>query len=213
MNPSWPSFWEHVPDADRPVLREALTELVSTGVLLGDEGRAREIYLGARDYQRELADYLAPLGLGLVEDPDRRILQAQPVPGECGLLARFTKDETLLILVLWRLYHDARMERPVDSVVVTANELFRELRLTFEHIVPPTESHLLSLLARCRNRRLIRFQRHEDPDRFGESMVEILPTLPRVIPFDSASEWEAMVGLHAGTRDAAAEAPEDESTP
>ncbi len=213
MNPSWPSFWEHVPDADRPVLREALTELVSTGVLLGDEGRAREIYLGARDYQRELADYLAPLGLGLVEDPDRRILQAQPVPGECGLLARFTKDETLLVLVLWRLYHDARMERPVDSVVVTANELFRELRLTFEHIVPPTESHLLRLLARCRNRRLIRFQRHEDPDRFGESMVEILPTLPRVIPFDSASEWEAMVGLHAGTRDAAAGAPEDESTP
>jgi hypothetical protein len=42
------------------------------------------------------------------------------VPGDCGLLARFIKAETLLVLTLWRIYHDARMEQAVEAVVVTA---------------------------------------------------------------------------------------------
>lgn len=200
MNLPWPSFWQHIPEPDRPALRDALAELLSTGVLLGDDGRAREIYLTAREHHRELAEYLAPLNLDLISDPDRSLLQARPVPGECGLTAKFTKDETLLILVLWRLYHDTRMERAVDAVVVSANEIFQALKLTFERVQPPTESHLERLLARCRTRRLIRFQRHDDPQRFGESAVEILPTLPRVIPFESIEAWEQMVGLHTGAK-------------
>ena len=201
MNLPWPSFWQHIPETDRSAVRDALAELLSSGVLLGDDGRAREVYLTAREYLRELAEYLAPLELDLVSDPDRPILQARPVPGECGLAARFGKDETLLILVLWRMYHETRMERSVESVVVSANDVFRALKLTFEHVEPPTDSHLERLLARCRNRRLIRFQRHEDPQRFGESAVEILPTLPRVIPFESIETWEEMVGVQKGVRD------------
>lgn len=211
MNLPWPSFWQHIPEADRPALREALSELLATGVLLGDDGRAREIYLTAREHLRELAEYLAPLDLDLVPDPDRSLLQARPVPGECGLTARFTKDETLLILVLWRLYHDTRMERAVDTVVVSANEIFRALKLTFERVQPPAETHLERLLARCRSRRLIRFQRHEDPLRFGESAVEILPTLPRVIPFESVDAWERMVGLHTGPKSATEPAVETDT--
>lgn len=198
MNLPWPAFWQHIPEPDRPALREALAELLSTGVLLGDEGRAREIYLTAREHVRDLTEYLAPLQLELWTDPDRQLMQARPVSGECGLAARFTKDETLLVLVLWRLYHDTRMERAVETVVVSANEVYQALRLTFEQVVPPTETHLERLLSRCRSRRLVRFQRHEDPQRFGESSVEILPTLPRVIPFESVEAWEQMVGLHRG---------------
>ena len=41
MNLPWPSFWNHVREDDRSVLREVLTELLSAGILLGDEGRAR----------------------------------------------------------------------------------------------------------------------------------------------------------------------------
>lgn len=198
MNLPWPTFWQHIPESDRPAVRDALAELLSTGVLLGDDGRAREIYLTAREHQRELAEYLAPLNLDLTSDPDRSLLQARPVPGECGLTAKFTKDETLLILVLWRLYHDTRMERAVESVVVSANDIFQALKLTFERIELPKDSHLERMLARCRNRRLIRFHRHEDPQRFGESAVEILPTLPRVIPFESIEAWDRVVSLHAG---------------
>jgi hypothetical protein len=208
MNLPWPSFWNHVREDDRPALREVLAELLSTGILLGDEGRARELYLTARDYQRELAEYLAPLNLDLVADPDKPILQARPVPGECGLTARFTKDETLLVLTLWRVYYDARLEHPVETVVITANEVFAKLKLYFEHIEPPTDSHLERLLARLRSRRLIRFRADQDSPRFGESLVEILPTLQRVIPFESPEAWQQQAGLYAAPR-AEAEAEEE----
>lgn len=201
MNLPWPTFWQHVREDDRLALREILAELLSTGVLFGDEGRARQLYLVARDYQRELAEYLAPLDLDLVADPDKPLLQARPVPGECGLTARFTKDETLLVLTLWRVYYDARMERPVETVVITANDVFARLKLYFEHVEPPAESHLERMLARLRSRRLIRFRLHEDPQRFGESLVEILPTLQRVIPFESADAWQQQADLHTASHD------------
>ncbi len=196
MNLPWPSFWQHVREDDRSALREILAELLSTGVLLGDEGRARELYLTARDYLKELAEYLAPLNLDLVTDPDKPILQARPVPGECSLTARFTKDETLLVLTLWRIYHDTRMERPVETVVVSANTVFSHLKLYFENIEPPRDSHLERMLARLRSRRLIRFKKHEDLQRFGESLVEILPTLQRVIPFGSVEAWQQQMDLY-----------------
>jgi hypothetical protein len=198
MSLNWPSFWQHVPEDARPALRDILTELLSSGVLLGDEGQARELYLTAREYQREIGEYLAPLGIDLVFDPDRPILQARPIPGECGLLARFTKDESLLTLTLWRMYYDARLERTVETVMVTANDVFARLKLYFEHVEPPTETHLERLLSRLRNRRLIRFKRHEQ--HFGESLVEILPTLQRVIPFENAEAWEQQVALYSAPR-------------
>ncbi|MGA2658628.1 MAG: DUF4194 domain-containing protein [Verrucomicrobiota bacterium] len=200
MNLPWPSFWQHIREEDRSALREVLAELLSTGILLGDEGRARQLYLTARDYQKELAEYLAPLNLDLVADPDKPILQARPVPGECGLTARFTKDESLLVLALWRMYYDARLDHPIETVIVAANDVFARLKLYFEHIEPPTESHLERLLARLRSRRLIRFREHEDPQRFGESTVEILPTLQRVIPFESAEAWQQQAELYAAPR-------------
>jgi len=200
MNLPWPSFWQHIPEDDRSAVREVLAELLSAGILLGDEGRARQLYLTSRYYHKELAEYLAPLNLDLVADPDKPILQARPVSGECGLTARFSKDETLLVLALWRMYYDARLERAIETVIVSANDIFAKLKLYFEHLEPPTESHLERLLARLRGRRLIRFRRHEDPQRFGESSVEILPTLQRVIPFENAEAWRQQADLHTAPR-------------
>ena len=64
-DPLWPrSFWSDVPDSDRAALREVLAELLGRGVLLGDEGSGRELYLLARDhYRSHVEDYLAPLAL------------------------------------------------------------------------------------------------------------------------------------------------------
>ena len=78
MTPLWPSFWTDIPEVDRPALREILTELLATVVLSGENGRERELFLTARQYTRQLADYLAPLSLELVPDPDRPIFQARP---------------------------------------------------------------------------------------------------------------------------------------
>ena len=198
MNLPWPEFWNHVREDDRAALKEILGELLGTGVLLGDEGRARELYLTAREYPRELAEFLAVLDLELVPDPDRAILQARPT-GDCALVASFTKDETLLVLALWRIYDDERMARPSQTIIVTANDVFARLKLYFEHIEPPSDSHLERMLTRLRRKRLIRFQRHEDAQRFGESAIEILPTLARAIPFEDAAEWEQQVALYRQT--------------
>src|SRR2546421_10183 len=132
MTPAWPSFWGHIPEADRPAVREVLSDLLATGVLFGEAGRDRELFLTARNYQQELAEYLSLLNLDLVSDADRPILQARPVPGECALTARFTKDETLVVLTLWRIYDEGRMERLTSTIDLSADDLYTKLRLYFE---------------------------------------------------------------------------------
>jgi len=199
MTLPWPSFWAHIPEDDRVTIREILAELLGTGVLFGDDGRARQLYLVAREHEKELREYLAPLNLDLIPDPDRPLYQARPIPGECNLTSRFTKDETLLLLTLWRIYDEERMARSVETVVVPANLIFARLKLYFEHIEPPTESHFERIIARLRAKRLIRFERHEDPQRFGDSVVEILPTLQRVIPFENTEAWEQQASLYRAT--------------
>ena len=132
----------------------------------------------------------------MVADPDRPLFQLRPVPGDCGLVERFNKAETLVVLTLWRIYHDTRMESPVAAVVVTANDLWQRLRLYFESVELPKEAQLREILGELRHRRLVRLQWHEDPERFGESQLEILPTLSRVIPFENAAAWEQQAALY-----------------
>lgn len=198
MSAHWPDFWQHVPEGDRGALSEILTELLSTGVLLGEEGRMRELYLTARNYEKEIADFLGPLHFALVPHSDRPILQARPEPGECGLTARFSKAETLVVLVLWRVYDEARLTQVAPAVVIPVDEIFQRLKLYFERIDPPTESHLERMLQKLRTLQLIRMQPRQDAARFGDTMLEILPTLPRVIPFESPEAWEQQAGVYRG---------------
>lgn len=195
-NLPWPSFWEHVPEADRAALGEVLTELLSTGVLLGTQGRGKSLYILARDYQKEIAEYLAPLQIDLVPDPEHSLLQARPVPGECGLMDRFSKAETLVLLTLWRIYHDTKSTQVTEVVVTTAEAVFEKLKLFFENIEPPTESQLDRILSRLRKLRLVAMQARAEVDRFGDVAVEILPTLVRVIPFDHVEAWEEQADVY-----------------
>ncbi len=204
----WPTFstWHRIREEDRAAISDVLAELLAHGALLGDTGRDRELFLLAREHQTELAEYLAPLHLELYADPDKPIFYVRPVPGDCGLMARFNKAETLLVLTLWRLYHDARMAAVSETVVVSANDVWQRLKLYFETLTPPTEAHLREMLGRLRNRRLVRLEWAEDAARFGESQIEILPTLARVIPFEDAVAWEQQAALYRQpTPDAAKE--------
>lgn len=207
----WPSFWEHIRVDDRLAISEILTELLAHGALLGDTGRDRELYLLSREYRKELGEYLAPLGLELLSDPDRPHIQLRPASGDCGLLARFNKAETLLVLSLWRIYHDIRMESPVPTVIVSANEIWQRLQVYFKHVTLPTEAHLREMLTKLRQRRLIRIQWHEGAAPFGESQIEILPTLARTIPFDNLTAWEQQAALYEQTASGDAESKEVES--
>lgn len=186
----WPSFWADVPERDRPPLRDVLADLLRHGVILGDEGSGRDAYLFVRDqYPVHVRDYLAPLGLELIIDHEPPLLQARPVPEECQLLATFTKDETLLVLALWRIYDESRAEQAAEAVIVSANDLWVKWHVFFEHIEPPGITALEELLSRLRRKKLIRFQRSDDSSRPGDAMIEILPSLARCIPFDSIDAW------------------------
>ena len=151
-------------------------------------------------------EYLAPLHLLLVPDSDRPIFLLQPVSGDCGLLARFNRAETLLVLTLWRIYHDVRMEQAVEAVVVTANDIWQRLKLYFEQIELPTPAQLRDMLGTLRRRRLVRVRWQEEASQFGESQIEILPTLAHVIPFENAEAWQQQATLYQQPSSAETEA-------
>lgn len=203
----WPQFWQDVREEDRDALSDVLMELLSAGVILGDSGRDRERYMLAHEYRKEIAEYFSPLQLEIIQDPDQSIIQLRPVAGNCGLSARFSKAETLLVLTLWRIYDETRLEQVVPTVVTSINDIWSRLKLYFEKIDPPRENQMRDMLGRLRRHRLVRIRWHEEGNRFGESQIEILPTLARVIPFDDASAWETQAALYRG-----GEEPEGDAT-
>ncbi len=194
---NWPRFWGDVPDEDRPAIREILAELLGRGTLLGASGAGRDLFLLARDhYRAHLDDYLAPLGLELIVDDDFSLLQARPQPEACHLLAQFSKDETLLLLVLWRVWDDHRTHQAASAVILTADELWTRFRNTFDQIEPPEKTHLDSLLAKLKRHRLLRTHKPEGAQQLGETLIEILPSLPRVIPFENLEACLARAALY-----------------
>jgi hypothetical protein len=197
MTNQWPSFWSDVPEEDRAGIREILAELLGHGTLLGDGGSGSDLFLLARDhYQKHLSDYLAPLGLELVVDDDFCLLQARPIPETCHLLSQFSKDETLLLLVMWRAWDDHRSNEISSAVVLTVDDLWTRFRNIFDKIDPPEKTHLDSLLARLKRHRLIRTHKPEGAGNLGETLIEILPSLPRVIPFDSLESCLTRAALY-----------------
>lgn len=186
----WPSFWSAVPDEDRAPIRDVLAELLGRGVVLGSEGSGRELFLLIRDhYQSHLADYLAPLGLELIVDDETLLLQARPRTEACQLLAAFTRDETLVLLALWRIWDDEQASRTTAAVIVSVDDLWGKLRVFFDRIEPPEKTQIESILAKLRRHRLVRTHRPDGMTQPGELQIEILPSLARVIPFEDLEAW------------------------
>ena len=129
-------------------------------------------------------------------DSDPPLLQARPVPEECDLLETFTKAETLVVLALWRVYDEARSQSNQPAVLLTLNDLWTRWQVYFDRIDPPTSSTLREVLHHLRRKKLIRFQESEDSTRPDDALVEILPTLPRVIPFESLAAWLERAALY-----------------
>lgn len=195
-SPLWPSFWSDVPEEDRAPIRDVLAELLGRGVLLGSEGSGRELFLLIRDhYQPHLSDYLAPLGLELIVDDDAPLLQARPRTEACQLLATFTRDETLLLLALWRVWDDAQATGTSAAVILSVDDFWQQLRVFFDRIDPPEKTQIESILTKLRRHRLIRTHKPEGMTQPGEMQIEILPSLPRVIPFDDLDAWLQRVDI------------------
>ena len=196
-DPNWPRFWSDIPEDDRAPLRQILAELLGRGTLLGTEGSGRDLFLLARDhYQDHLADYMAPLGVELIVDDDHSLLQARPRPEACLLLGRFSKAETLILLVLWRVWDDVRTNQASQAVTLTADQLWTQFRNVFDKIEPPEKTQLDQLLDCMKRHRLIRTQRPEGATQIGETIIEILPSLARAVPFDSIEQWLGQARLY-----------------
>lgn len=195
-SPLWPSFWAAVPEEDRAPLRDVLAELLGRGVILGTEGSGRELYRLVRDYyQFHIGDYLAPLGLELIVDDEVSLLQARPRTEACQLLATFTRDETLVLLALWRHWDDAQTSGAPAAVILTVDELWQKLRVFFDRIDTPEKSQIESIMAKLRRHRLVRTNKPEGMTQPGELQIEVLSSLARVIPFEDLEAWLQRVDL------------------
>ena len=195
-DPLWPSFWADVPSDERAPLRDILAELLGRGVLLGDTGSGRELFLLARDHHRfRLEDYLAPLGLEFLVDDEAMLLQARPRAESCQLLGSFSKDETLILLTLWRVWDEAQTSGAHAAVLLRLDDLWDKLRVYFDRIEPPEKSQIEAALTRLKRHRLVRTQKPDQMERAGETLIEILPTLARTIPFESIEQWQERANL------------------
>ena len=200
MSLLWPTFWDHVQDEeDRAALRAVLTELLSEGSILGDGGRGRELYRLVRErYSREVVEYLAPLGLKLVSYEERySIMLAEPQPDECGLLARFDKQESIFALVLWRMYDEAFMQARSKAVLFDTDAVWKQWQVYFPKVEPPTGPMMRKLLATLRRKNFVRTADAGDPAHPDELTIEVLPTLARAIDFDGIAEWQTQAARYA----------------
>ena len=212
MSLPWPTFWSHVQDEeDRAALRAVLTDLLSQGSILGDGGRDRELYRLVRErYSHEVGEYLAPLGLKLVfyEEP-YPIMLAEPQPDECGLLARFDKQESIFALVLWRMYDEAFMQARSKAVLFDTNAVWMKWQVYFPSIEPPTGAMMRKMLATLRRKNFVRTADAGDPAHPDELTIEMLPTLARAIDFDGIAGWQAQAARYAAPEPANTAPPAD----
>lgn len=195
MSLPWPGFWGEVPEEDREPLRAALNRLLSHGAILGDEGGGRELYQLVRDrYRKQVAEHLAPFGLAVVVHPEPfLIIQAEPQPGECKLLASFDQQETLLALVLWRMYDEALAGPPGGAVTFTLNAIWTKWRVYFPAVEAPTPHGLDEALTTLKRKCFVRQVGTADPQKAGDTRIEVLPTLTRAIGFADAADWQNFV--------------------
>jgi hypothetical protein len=172
---------------DRERLGEALRRLLAHGSILGLEPAQTDLYHWC--YQnREWVDELAALlELKLHWDHQDRTVQA--IPQGAAFLLRLRLDATLVLLTLWYEFDTAVRDRGESPPIrLTAQQLNDALSAKFEplrkHLPSPTR--LREILALAQRKNLVRFT----PDvALEHSLIEVLPTLKRVIPFQNIEEW------------------------
>jgi len=178
-------------DATLREFKDALSELLDRGSILGFESRTRDLYHRASGPLLEmLAAALALLDLELVNDDRRLLLLARPLDS-CTLLRRFDQAETLLVLAFWKIHDEHRQEGRAGSLVLSLDDLFTKLKSYFPALFrePPKPNTWRRMLSRLQRRNLVRWI--ENTSAFGQSECEPLPTILYVIPFQDLTAWLA----------------------
>lgn len=189
----------HMSEMDRERLGEALRKLMVNGSILGFESGQAALYQWCylnRDQIEELAQLLE---LKLFWDHESRMVQA--VPQTSAFTIRLKLDASLILLALWYEFDTAVRDRGEQPPVrLTVEQLNDSLRTKFESLPRhlPSPTRLREILSFAQRKNLLRFLSAEHP---SKGIIEILPTLKRVIPFQNIDDWNRQAGryLAAGT--------------
>lgn len=172
---------------DRERLGEAMRRLMAHGSILGLEPSQTDLYHWSYQNRPWVDEFANLLDLKLHWEHQDRTVQA--VPQSSAFLLRLKLDATLVLLTLWYEFDTAIRDRgETPPVRLTAQQLNDSLAAKFEPLkkFQPSPTRLREILSLAQRKNLLRFT----PDAALErSVIEIFPTLKRVIPFQSIEEW------------------------
>lgn len=173
--------------SDRDRLGEALRRLMANGSILGLEPAQTDLYHWCYQNRPWLDEMAALLDLKLHwEHPDRTV---QAVPQSSAFLLRLKLDASLVLLTLWYEFDTAIRDRgETPPVRLTAQQLNDSLAAKFEPLkkFQPSPTRLREILSLAQRKNLLRFTPNDALER---SVIEVFPTLKRVIPFQNIEEW------------------------
>lgn len=172
---------------DRERLGEALRRLMSSGSIIGLEPGQTDLYHWCYQNRPMVEEAASLLDLKLHWEHQDRTVQA--TPQTAAFLLRLKLDATLVLLTLWYEFDTAIRDRgETPPVRLTAQHLNDALAAKFEPLrkFQPSPSRLREILSLAQRKNLVRY--HPDPAP-EKTVIEIYPTLKRVIPFQSIEEW------------------------
>ena len=172
---------------DRERLGEAVRHLMAHGSILGLEPSQTDLYHWCYQNRAWVDEFAGLLDLKLYWDHQDRTVQA--VPQSAVFLLRLKLDATLVLLTLWYEFDTAIRDRgETPPVSLTAQQLNDSLAAKFEPLrkFQPSPTRLREILSLAQRKNLLRFMPDTAPERW---VIEIFPTLKRVIPFQSIEEW------------------------
>jgi len=174
-------------DRDRQKLGEAVRCLLAHGSVLGLDGTSIELYHWCDQNASVLEDVCRLLDIRLHWDNVLRFVQAIPERG--SFLLRLTLDETLVLLTLWYEFDTAIRDRgetpPVSISVQQLNDLFG-VKFPALRRQLPSKYRMRRILSLAQRKNIIRCDFSPE---FEHSLITILPTVKRIIPFPDLAEW------------------------
>jgi hypothetical protein len=194
-------------DHDRELLGESLRTLLAHGSILGLEGTDTNLYHWSHQ-NRAVMDELADLlDFRLHWDHETRTVQA--VPQSAAFLLHLRLDATLVLLTLWYEFDTAVRDRGEPPPIrLTIQQLNDALAAKFEPLRKnlPSQTRLREILSMAQRKNLLRVTPDAMPER---SVIEILTTLKRIIPFGDLEDWSKNVDRYlSASKDLTAESNE-----
>lgn len=180
-------------DADRARLAEVLQELLGHGSILGLNPGQADLYEWCRlnpDWVREAA---ALVGLAVYSEHESRLVQA--IPQKPSLILNLKQDATLVLLSLWYEFDTQVRDHGATEVRLSVEQLNQLLK---EKLLPdlksqPSAGRMREILSQARRFNLVEVE-FDEP--FEKSVIEVLPTLKKVIQFNGIEEWNKTAELH-----------------